>query len=484
MPLAPARDLPLGDFPPELESLFQTTYYANIRGMLRVSAGLVAALFLAYTLRDYLDTHSLWLASRANAAPALGCLVLVGCTYTRWFGRWWQPVLVLGAWVVAALALSGTAAYFSLHPPPGSHEDLRPMPPELLFYALEACLFMVCCAVFRLLFKWSLALQVGVLLIGGAVDWHWLLRGTRSGVIELLRYAQPTLLVVTALGLMAYVQDRLARRAFYANYLLNQARDHERRRRENAEATLQVLNRAIGGVVHDLGNPLASVMAGSKTLLLALESDAADPRMIKELAEAVREGGQMLDYLRLSLIEETRVLAGQPVPLERAEAPLRRIVEAGVRYQKPRYAHRRVTSIVGEDLALYVDELKLVTVFMNLVGNALKYSDGEVRVTWRADDDRLLVAVMDEGTAGRGLTPAQAAQLFVPFGRLPEHAAEEGLGLGLLSVRKTVAAHGGDVWLEGLTDAWFSTAAEATEPLLIPPFRTAFVVALPLDRPD
>ncbi len=132
----------------------------------------------------------------------------------------------------------------------------------------------------------------------------------------------------------------------------------------------------------------------------------------------------------------------------------------------------------------------MTTVFMNLVGNALKYSEGEIRVVWRelegSDGGKLvLVAVLDHGRHGRGITPAQAAQLFTAFARLEAHAHVEGTGLGLLSVLKIVAAHGGEAFIEGYQDGTpasprFSTARESYPTLLQGEYRTAFVVTGPL----
>ncbi|MBI5832225.1 MAG: HAMP domain-containing histidine kinase [Armatimonadetes bacterium] len=476
-------------FEPELEALYQAHYQRNVRPMVRVAAGLMAALFLFYALRDYLDTYSLTLASRGNSAPGLCCLLLLGLSGARWSGGRWQQVVVGCAWLAAWYSFSGTAIYFSLHPLPGgdgvSHFSQRPMPPELLFYSLQVCLVMLGFAAFRLQFLWTLGLEAGIVLLGGTVCWVWLLTGADNKLVHLSRFLQPTLLVLCVIALMAFAQEHLARRAWRANYLLDQERNDERRRREQTETSLRILNQAIGGIVHDLGNPLVAVQTGSQTLRLLLSAEQPNIAAIAELADAIGEGGQMLDYLRVSLIEQSRVLAGASVPVERAPTSLRRIVEAGLRFQKPRYASKRVTSVSGEDLDVRVDEVRMVTVLMNLVGNALKYSDGEVRVTWRAAGRSLLIAVLDEGMAGCGLTEAQARSLFVPFGRLDQHASVEGIGLGLLSARKVVEAHDGEVYIEGTLDgrpasAPFRTAVASHPTMLEPPFRTAFVAALPL----
>ena len=91
----------------------------------------------------------------------------------------------------------------------------------------------------------------------------------------------------------------------------------------------------------------------------------------------------MLGALRLSLMEQTRVLEGKPIPVDLRAEPLRPIVEAGARFQSGRLTGGRLVTLAGEDQEVRADRLKLVTVFMNLIGNALKYSDGEVSVVWR-----------------------------------------------------------------------------------------------------
>ena len=99
-----------------------------------------------------------------------------------------------------------------------------------------------------------------------------------------------------------------------------------------------------------------------------------------------------------------------------------------------------------------------------------------------------VIASSDQGMGGKGITEAQARQLFVPFGRLDTHAAVEGTGLGLLSVRGIVETHGGEVFIEGTVDSFpasagFTTASRAKYPsMLTEPCRTAFVLTCPTTR--
>lgn len=276
--------------------------------------------------------------------------------------------------------------------------------------------------------------------------------------------------------LLARVQVHLRR---------EQERQAERRQRKRTEAMLKVLSQAAGGIVHDLGNPLTSVQTGVGTLETFLEDGCTDRETLRELIGIAQEGTEMLNYLRHSLLEEVRVLEGRPIPVERRPTALRPLIQAGVRYQKVHFRSGREVTLEGEDLELAADGMRLTTVFMNLLANALKYSDAEVRITWRPVGDRVLVAVQDRGTDGRGLTEAQAGQLFVPFGRLDAHAQVEGTGLGLLSARRTLEAHQGELYIEGYQDGTgnterFSTAAACYPSMLTGPFRTAFVAACPL----
>ncbi|RYG55763.1 HAMP domain-containing histidine kinase, partial [bacterium] len=254
---------------------------------------------------------------------------------------------------------------------------------------------------------------------------------------------------------------------------------------EQTEKMLHILSQAIGGIVHDLGNPLTAVQGGAETLQFFLQESEPDKEMMQEFAAMITDGAQMLNYLRLSLMEQTRVLEGKPVPVELKPTSIKHIIEAGTHYQKPRFAVGRHIVLHGEEMEVCVDEMRFITVFMNLIGNALKYSDGQVRVTWQTKGEQVFIAVLDEGQKGQGISQPQAEKLFVPFGRLDTHAQVEGTGLGLLSVRKIAEAHKGEVYIEGHSDgtnasATFSTAQGTYPSVLEEGFLTAFVTACPL----
>ena len=94
------------------------------------------------------------------------------------------------------------------------------------------------------------------------------------------------------------------------------------------------------------------------------------------------------------------------------------------------------------------DERRLSQVLLNLVGNAIKFTDsGEVRVRASVEEGDLLVSVSDTGP---GIEPAQQARVFEEFQQADGSGTRDkgGTGLGLAIARRIVELHGGRIWVE------------------------------------
>jgi signal transduction histidine kinase len=106
----------------------------------------------------------------------------------------------------------------------------------------------------------------------------------------------------------------------------------------------------------------------------------------------------------------------------------------------------------------------LAQVFQNLIGNAVKFSDGGtpvVRVRSEPDGEhRVRISVEDDGI---GIAPEQADRIFRPFHRLHGDDRYEGSGIGLAICRRVVEAHGGRIWAEPRPEG--GTAFRLTLPL-------------------
>jgi signal transduction histidine kinase len=469
-----------------LEQRFQREYFARVAPAIRLAAVLVILLLFVmllisgrapapYDLAVVLPQSAFW----------LGVFAL---TFSRRIACTWQPIIVCLGLVSAVLVLSRLATILSIelaYQQPVGDTPLNEAQ-QKFYYVVQFCVLLASMAALRLQLRWATLLYGGVAAIG-----LWAFR-TRlpappSWFMDIRFALLPALVIVFVLLIAAAMEEHLARRYFIVSLQLEAERDVEVRQREQTEGKLKVLGQAIGTIVHDLGNPLTSVQTGAGVLEEQLEKNAGKEKLQK-LIGIVLDGAKMLNFMRLSLMEQTRVLEGKPIPVQLKPESLRAIIDTALRYQKPGQLRRQEIIITGEDRQILADQMKMITVLMNLIGNALKYSDGPIAIEWRehkasaADTDRkLIIAILDHGIGGKGITREQASELFTPFGRLDTHAEIEGSGLGLLSVRRIAEAHGGEAYIEGYTDGTpnsphFSTAANSLSQMLAEPYRTAFII--------
>ena len=435
-------------FPPQMESDFQHHYYSRIHTPLRIGVFLMVGAAIALPLAGLFGKALVF------GGVILVNLLLLGLLVRRKFVANWQ-LLVVGTISISTGLVSLVQDYAAGW--------------AALAYVL------VLFQMLRLQVRWVLLQMVAVDVVLYSVPQNRTPVSTQIGS-DLFLMALPLFL--------AYRNERGQRSKFAEQLLLTQERQSHQQKLEQTEKMLHVLSQAIGSIAHDLGNPLTVVHGSAETLGSLLKEDALDKETELEFLEMITDGAQMLKYLRLSLMEQTRVLEGKPILVERQDTNVRQIVKAGARYQQPKFLTGREVVLEGEELPLHVDEMRFITLFMNLINNALKYSDGEVKVTWRIDEGRILVAVLDQGKNGRGISQTQAEELFVPFGRLDTHAQVEGTGLGLLSVRKIAEAHEGETYIEGHENGTadapiFSTAQGRYPPVLLDGFCTAFVTVCP-----
>ena len=94
------------------------------------------------------------------------------------------------------------------------------------------------------------------------------------------------------------------------------------------------------------------------------------------------------------------------------------------------------------------DEMQMVQLFQNLIGNAIKFRSHEspqIHVSARAGDDEWIFSVKDDGI---GIDPQFFDRIFTIFQRLHKRDEYPGTGIGLTVSKKIVERHGGRIWLE------------------------------------
>jgi two-component system osmolarity sensor histidine kinase EnvZ len=188
-----------------------------------------------------------------------------------------------------------------------------------------------------------------------------------------------------------------------------------------SEIALLLANRTtlMAGISHDLRTPLTRMR-----LALALLPEGVDPSLVQRFENNLEAMDTLIsDALRFA--KGTRE--------ERQEIALRPLVEDMLQSFDQEVAfHTRVESDLVADLALNA----FSRVFMNLVGNGLKYATN-VSVSLTANQ----VVVSDDGP---GIPEAERARVFQPFYRLEgsRNPSTGGSGLGLAVVQQLCAAHG------------------------------------------
>jgi signal transduction histidine kinase len=104
---------------------------------------------------------------------------------------------------------------------------------------------------------------------------------------------------------------------------------------------------------------------------------------------------------------------------------------------------------IPEDVSIGMgDEQRIVQVLLNLVGNAIKFTDeGEVRIGVTVCDGTFLVSVSDTGP---GLSEADQKMIFEEFQQADGSSTRRkgGTGLGLAIAKRIVEMHGGRIWVE------------------------------------
>jgi signal transduction histidine kinase len=193
-------------------------------------------------------------------------------------------------------------------------------------------------------------------------------------------------------------------------------------------------------VSHDLRNPLQIVMLQAQRL----ERGRADAEVAKRAAATILTASRRMERMLRDLSDAARIeggtLALAPVPVK-----LRDFVSDLLRDAEGVFDPARVENAVPDALPMVcADPDRLDRVLVNLIGNALKYSDGRVNVSAQRERGAIRVRVADRGP---GIASQDLANIFERFYRGQRHEGE-GLGLGLFIVRKLVEAHGGRVEVE------------------------------------
>ena len=295
-----------------------------------------------------------------------------------------------------------------------------------------------------------------------------------SGVVMLLvvatastalvaRGQQAALLYPLLAGLIVYLTMMLLRLVT----LSNEKRQLDLGMRAAQEAR-RLNEQFISHISHELRTPLTAIMGYNK--LLADQTLTIDRRT--QFADIVEKNSQHLLSLVNNILDQSRIEAGQ-MKIVPAPADIRRVVGDVLLTLSPSAKAKSLglESQMAEEIpaGLLLDPMRVKQVLINLLGNAIKFTEaGKVCLKCDWHDGRLTLAVIDTGP---GMTAAQVERIFSPFAQAHDGIAQihGGSGLGLSISRMLCSLMGGEVTVasqpgQGTTFAATINAAACAPP--------------------
>jgi GAF domain-containing protein len=214
------------------------------------------------------------------------------------------------------------------------------------------------------------------------------------------------------------------------------------------EIASQHKSQFVANMSHELRTPLAAILGYAELIQEGFYGPLPEKSM--DALTRIRSNGKHLLGLINTVLDIAKIESGQ-FSLNLAEYALSNVVET-VRAATESLAETKKIALmthVPKSLPIgFGDEQRLTQVLLNLVGNAIKFTDsGEVRITAKAENGHFAVSVVDTGP---GIPADQLTRVFEQFHQVDSSNTKKkgGTGLGLAIAKQIVEMHGGRVWAE------------------------------------
>jgi signal transduction histidine kinase len=226
--------------------------------------------------------------------------------------------------------------------------------------------------------------------------------------------------------------------------LFDEIQDKSRQLEEASRHKSQFL----ANMSHELRTPLNAILGYTELIMDGVYGDTPDK--MRATLERVQRNGRHLLGLINDVLDLSKIEAGQ-LTLSIGDYSLRQVVHDVFSAVESLAAEKRIGFKVQMAKELPPgrgDELRLRQVLLNLVGNAIKFTDqGEVVISAGASNGSFEVAVRDTGP---GISKSDQQKIFEEFQQADNSTtkAKGGTGLGLAIARRIMELHGGRLWVE------------------------------------
>ncbi len=204
----------------------------------------------------------------------------------------------------------------------------------------------------------------------------------------------------------------------------------------------------LANMSHELRTPLNAILGYTELVIDGIYGEA--PEKMRTVMERVQSNGKHLLGLINDVLDLSKIEAGQLV-LSIQDYSIKDVVHGVYSAVEPLASGKKLAFKIDVPPNLPPargDDRRLTQVLLNLVGNAIKFTDtGEVAVKAAASNGSVTISVHDTGP---GIAEADQAKIFEEFQQADstKTKAKGGTGLGLSIAKRIIEMHGGKLWVE------------------------------------
>jgi signal transduction histidine kinase len=230
---------------------------------------------------------------------------------------------------------------------------------------------------------------------------------------------------------------------------------------KHAQEALRSRDDFLAVVSHDMKNPLSAILLNVNQVLKRIKVESPSPRVVNQLS-AVRHAAERINRLISDLLDSAGLDSGQMV-IEPQPELVTALTSAALEIMQPIAMENSIRleapvppSLEQRNLEVACDRERILQVFSNLIGNAIKFApEGSTIRLWteiagdaqaKPNPTMVRFAVSDNGP---GIPSDQLEHIFERYWQ-GDRAIHRGVGLGLYIAKRLIEAHQGQLWCESV----------------------------------